>query len=46
MLTKYERIGETARWETLPNGLPVCIVPKRDFSGNMRCLPPDTAAWT
>ena len=31
MLTKYERIGETARWETLPNGLPVCIVPKKGF---------------
>ena len=31
MLTNYTRIGETARWETLPNGLPVCIVPKKDF---------------
>ena len=31
MLTKYERIGETARWETLPTGLPVCIVPKKGF---------------
>ncbi len=31
MLTKYERIGEMARWETLPNGLPVCIVPKKGF---------------
>lgn len=25
---KYPRIGETVLWETLPNGLPVCIVPK------------------
>ena len=31
MLTNYTRIGETTRWETLPNGLPVCIVPKKDF---------------
>ena len=31
MLTNYDRIGETARWETLPNGLPVCIVPKKGF---------------
>ena len=31
MLTNYTRIGEAARWETLPNGLPVCIVPKKDF---------------
>lgn len=31
MLTNYTRIGETARWETLPNGLPVCVVPKKGF---------------
>ena len=28
---EYPRIGETVLWETLPNGLPVCIVPKPGF---------------
>ena len=27
----YPRLGETVIWETLPNGLPVCIVPKAGF---------------
>lgn len=31
MLTQYDRIGESVRYETLPNGLPVCIVSKKDF---------------
>jgi len=31
MLNSYPRIGEEVIWETLPNGLPVCIVPKRGF---------------
>ncbi len=29
--TVYSRIGEEAAWYTLPNGLPVCIVPRRDY---------------
>ena len=28
----YPRIGEEVIWETLDNGLPVCIVPKQGFS--------------
>ncbi len=28
----YPRIGEEVIWETLDNGLPVCIVPKPGFS--------------
>ena len=28
----YPRLGETVYWETLPNGLPVCIVPRPGFS--------------
>ena len=28
----YPRIGEKVIWETLDNGLPVCIVPKQGFS--------------
>ena len=31
MLTRYSRIGEEVLEFTLPNGLPVCIVPKRGF---------------
>ena len=31
MLTTYPRIGEEVQEFTLPNGLPVCIVPKRGF---------------
>ena len=27
----YRRIGETVKWTKLPNGLPVCIVPRKDF---------------
>ncbi len=29
--TVYSRIGETVLWYTLPNGLPVCIVPRKDY---------------
>ena len=29
--TVYARIGETVLWHTLPNGLPVCIVPRKDY---------------
>lgn len=28
----YPRIGEKAIWETLPNGLPVCVVPKPGYA--------------
>ena len=28
----YPRIGEKAIWETLPNGLPVCVVPKTGYA--------------
>ena len=28
----YPRIGEEVIWETLDNGLPVCIVPKKGFT--------------
>ena len=31
MLTEYPRIGERVRRETLPNGLPVIIVEKKDY---------------
>lgn len=41
----YPRIGEEVIWETLDNGLPVCIVPKQGFPESTRCLPPVTAAW-
>ncbi len=27
----YPRIGETAFWQTLDNGLPVCVVPRKGF---------------
>jgi predicted Zn-dependent peptidase len=30
--TFYERIGESAWWETLPNGLRLCVVPKPDHA--------------
>jgi len=30
--TVYPRIGETALWHTLSNGLPVCVVPRKGFS--------------
>ena len=29
--TVYSRIGEEVMWHTLPNGLPVCIVPRKGF---------------
>ncbi len=29
--TVYRRIGETTLWHTLPNGLSVCVVPRKDF---------------
>ena len=28
----YPRIGEKAIWETLPNGLPICVVPKPGYA--------------
>lgn len=28
----YPRLGEQAIWHTLPNGLPVCVVPKEGYS--------------
>ena len=28
----YHRIGETAVWQTLPNGLPVCVIRKRGYT--------------
>ena len=28
----YPRIGEKVLWETLPNGLPVCVVPKPGYA--------------
>ena len=28
----YHRIGETAVWQTLPNGLPVCVIRKRGYA--------------
>ncbi|MBR5572784.1 MAG: insulinase family protein [Oscillospiraceae bacterium] len=31
MISTYPRIGETIHRHTLPNGLQVCIVPKKDF---------------
>ncbi|HBL63915.1 MAG TPA: insulinase family protein, partial [Oscillibacter sp.] len=30
--TVYPRIGEKVLWETLPNGLPVCVVPKPGYA--------------
>ena len=30
-IVDYPRLGEQAIWHTLPNGLPVCVVPKRGF---------------
>lgn len=30
-VTNYPRIGEQAVWETLPNGLTVCVVPKKGY---------------
>ena len=30
-ITNYEAIGETLYEETLPNGLRICVVPKRGF---------------
>lgn len=29
--TVYPRIGEEVIWTTLDNGLPVCVVPKKDY---------------
>ena len=34
----YPRIGEKAIWETLPNGLPVCVVPKPGYARKLRLL--------
>ena len=28
----YHRIGETAVWKTLPNGLPVCVIRKPGYT--------------
>ena len=32
--TFYERIGESAYRETLPNGLMVCVIPKPDYANS------------
>ena len=29
---EYSRIGETAVWKTLPNGLPVCVIRKPGYT--------------
>ena len=31
MMMTYPRIGESIHRHTLPNGLQICIVPKKDF---------------
>ena len=37
--TVYPRIGEKVLWETLPNGLPVCVVPKPGYARRFAFFP-------
>ena len=36
--TVYPRIGEKVLWETLPNGLPVCVVPKPGYARRLSLI--------